>query len=185
MQQQKNKDTSGYAQFYIDLQEECKAMLKYALRTGKSINSEYTTIIHQFTKQELTADHHHLLMQSYRYLNDLIKPANPQTILLLEQKKQRSGSFLGPLPIVRQFMLLAIVSLALMILLSLSPHINNKTMILSMLQGQGTSQILRLSFLVACASVGACFYALFKIRAVQRNKYYSFCSLFLAFFKNH
>lgn len=159
----KNNLLSDSTVLYQELQDECNAMVKHVLRAGKLINQDYILILDELVKKDSSQHNYVLLMQLHNYLTNLIKPANPQAILLLEPKKQAQNIFFGPLPIVRHFMFLAIFSLTAMVCLSLSRYINNETIVLSMLQGYGLSQVLRFSFLISCASVGACFYALFKM----------------------
>lgn len=145
------------------LLKECRVMSSYAFTNGKSVDSRQITPLHKEDK-DITGTE---LLPVYNYLANLVKPAMPGTLVLFEKNRQSTKrfKFLGPLPIVRQFMLLSIISLLALILASLSIHVNVHSIQLSMLQGHGTDQILRLAFLLACASVGASFYALFKMNS--------------------
>lgn len=146
-----------------DLLQECRVMISFAFSNGKSVDPSQIAVLHKENSQITGAE----LLPVYNYLVNLVKPATPGTLILFEQNRQSNKrfKFLGPLPIVRQFMLLCIFSLLALILVSLSPHVNTHTIQLSMLQGQGFDQVERLAFLLACASVGASFYALFKMNS--------------------
>lgn len=142
---------------------ESRVMLDFCLSQGKVLDTNQIAILDK-ADEEISAIE---LLPVHNYLVNFVKPAKPGTLVLFEKNRQSKSrlKFLGPLPIVRQFMLLTIVSLFALIGVSLSPHINTDTIQLSMLQGEGIDQIERLAFLLACASVGASFYALFKMNS--------------------
>jgi len=149
-------------------------MVNYALKKGKPLKNIKIEMLHDDLendfkpgdeeKEQITIDK---LLTLYNQLIKVVAPANPRTIIMLEEseKHPKLFRFLGPLPIVRQFMLTAILSLFGMITISLSSLVNVDTIELSMLQGSGIEQIFRLGFLLSAASVGASFYALFKMNS--------------------
>lgn len=155
------KDTFKTVGLKANLISECSAMLSYAFANGKTIDAGQVAPLHKADK-DLTGPE---LIPVHNYLASVVKPASPGTLVLFQKNRQskRRFKFLGPLPIVRQFMLLNLFSLLALMLVSLSPHVNAVTIQLSMLQGQGIDQFERLAFLLACSSVGASFYALFKM----------------------
>ncbi len=140
---------------------QCNVMLDYALKTGKTVEG-YQVAPLEKPIEEL---HSKELLSVFNYLSVLVKPAIPGTLMLFEKNRQSNSKFkaVGPLPIVRAFMLVTIISLLALIGTSLSPRVNNETMMLSMLQGSGWPQVERLAFLLAAAGVGGSFYALFKM----------------------
>ena len=143
------------------LLKQCKAMISYSLKVGKSLDNTQVLPLTKGDDQIKVGE----LIPAYNYLVALVKPAQPGTLVLFDQNRESKSYFrtLGPLPIVRWFMLLSILSLLALILTSLSSNVNDKTMQMSMLEGDGIQQIERLAFLLAAASVGASFYALFKM----------------------
>lgn len=138
-------------------------MTSFAITRGKSVDAAHIAPLDKEDSEIKGSE----LLPVYNYLVNLVKPATPGTLVLFEKNRQSTNrfKFLGPLPIVRQFMLLSIFSLLVLILTSLSEHVNTHTIQLSLLQGNGIDQALRLTFLLACASVGASFYALFKMNS--------------------
>jgi hypothetical protein len=155
------KDTLKTVSMKTSLIQECRAMLTYSFANGKTIDARQVAPLHKADEDLNGAE----LIPVHNYLVSVVKPASPGTLVLFMKNRQsnRRFKFLGPLPIVRQFMLLNIFSLLAVMLVSLSPHVNVATIQLSMLQGQGIDQFERLTFLLACSSVGASFYALFKM----------------------
>lgn len=149
------------------LYNQCRVMLDHAMKTGKPINSNYIESLNG-PPESLSQEE---LVHSYNYLAKLIKPAMPGTLILFEKNRQSKSPFrfLGPLPIVRGFMLVTIISLLTLIGISLSPMVNNESMQLSMLQGNGWGQAARLAFLLSAASVGGSFYALFKMNSFVKQ----------------
>ncbi len=147
-----------------DIWRECESMLKYAMKQGKPLEKEPLAVLETPFSESTDEDKVSQLFISYNYLLDVVKPTSPRTITALEQAEGPSlFRIFGPLPIIRQFMVVALLALTGMIGISLSPHVNTDTIQLSMLQGSGPDQMLRLVFLVSCASVGAAFFALYKM----------------------
>ena len=145
------------------LVKECRIMTEYCLANGKTLDANHILVLEK-EDEDIPA---HELLSVYNYLLTLVKPATPGTLVLFEKNRQSDSAFkfLGPLPIVRRFMLVTIVSLLALIGISLSPHVNATSIELSMLQGEGWDQVQRLAFLLAAASVGGSFYALFKMNS--------------------
>jgi hypothetical protein len=143
------------------LQHHCRVMLDFVLKNGKKIDSVQVAIIETNASRTEMKE----MVGAYNYLADLVKPALPGTLIMFDKSKKEKStlSILGPLPIVRHFMLLSIASLIALIASSLSAEVNVKTIQLSMLQGYGISQAFRFLFLLAASSVGAAFYALFEM----------------------
>lgn len=164
MGEKNTQDPNGNSlEFHARLFKECQALLSFAIKEGKPLkNPQLKLIDGSFESFSGTTDQ---LLSVYNYLIKVVKPATPRMILHLEQTEQRPIFIrvLGPIPIVRQFTVLALMSLLAFMVTSLSPDINVNTIQLSILQGSGMPQVKRLVFLIACASVGASFYGLFKM----------------------
>ncbi|MEO9806231.1 MAG: hypothetical protein ABJF04_23420 [Reichenbachiella sp.] len=151
-----------------DLLSQCQAMLKYAIRQGKQLNTNnIQSLDHIIDLTEVSSGQKNTdqLVALYNYLITVVNPAKPSTIALLESSsgKDHFLSFLGPIPIFRQFMVVTVLSILLLIGLSLLPELNARTIQISILQGSGTTQLVLLTFLVASASLGTCFNTLFKM----------------------
>lgn len=146
-----------------NLLKECRVMTAFAISNGKGVDASLVAPLHKEDDQINGKE----LLPVYNYLTNLVKPATPGTLMLFEKNRQSNNpfKFLGPLPIVRQFMMLSVFSLLALILTSLSKDVNTHTIQLSLLQGNGADQAVRLAFLLSCASVGASFYALFKMNS--------------------
>lgn len=152
------------------LYDQCRVMFDHALKTGRSIDAKQVEPL----KKEHPNHKQEELIPVFNYLSNLVKPAMPGTLVLFEKNRQSNSLFrtLGPLPIVRSFMFITILSLLALIGISLFKQVNNQSMQMSMLQGSGLPQIARLMFLLAASSVGASFYALFKMNGyIQRGTF--------------
>lgn len=143
---------------------ECKSMIKYAIKKGKSLKA---TQVELLTSGLNTGMSNVQLVNLYNYLTTVVSPAQPNAITLLESDEGTNNliSFLGPLPIFRQFMLTTVLSIIALIGISMSPALNTHTIQMSILQGSGVTQIVLLAFLISSASLGACFHALFKMNS--------------------
>jgi hypothetical protein len=109
-----------------------------------------------------------LLSKAHAALAMIIKPATPEAVLLLiEERRKRSAWYaLGPLPIVRQMLGLAILSLLMMLVVSLSSDINVQNMSKTLLQLHGLTLLKIEIFLLSAASLGSCFQNLQQINAL-------------------
>ena len=145
-------------------------MTRYAIRSGKVLDEQKMAPLAEALKLPPTEWDWTDLLPSYNYLIQIIKPARPNTLIIFDdlQKSKSPLRLLGPLPIVQNFMLLAILSIIGMIGFSLFNEVNGEKMQLSMLEDSGLDQLLRILFLVSSAGVGASFSVLFKM-----NKYIS------------
>ena len=170
----------------ITLQEqlikECKAMAKYAFAEGLQVptelaNSLDSILVERTTQSEgLTSTNEgsidessnktksqngakgdiNQLSQIHNQLTQLIAPAKPRTILLLDSHK-------GPVPLVKAMLLVAAVSLFGILSISLDSDINELTVGQSWLQMDGHILFVNLIFLLLASALGASFASLFEV----------------------
>ncbi|HEY8159479.1 MAG TPA: hypothetical protein VIF10_12325 [Methylobacter sp.] len=150
-------------------------MAGYALKKGKSVPVSAIKNIEAFEDPSSIGDEEShspqirkeiditALVDTHALLARLIEPATPQTILLLdrEQETGRMLKFLGPVSLVRQLMVAAVISLFIFIALMASPFINGATLAEDVLSADGIEQLTRLIFYVGAAGLGASFSALY------------------------
>lgn len=148
---------------------ECEAMAKYALASGHKVSGallqqlqELQPTIHSDIKLTDNTTMRQLA-ECHARLSRLIAPATPRTILLLDSETEQAGflRFLGPVPLIRQMMLAAVVSLIALICLTLSPEVNGSKANSDILVGSGIPLLLNELFLLSAAALGASFSALF------------------------
>jgi hypothetical protein len=108
-----------------------------------------------------------VLTKAHAALSLIIKPATPEGVLLLiaERRKHSAWYTFGPLPIVRQMLGLAILSLLALLLVSLSQDINPENLSKTLLEISGLSLLKVEIFLLSAASLGTCFQNLQQINA--------------------
>ena len=92
-------------------------------------------------------------------LAHIIAPATPEATLLLADERVTHPRLyaLGPLPIVRQTLGLAILSLVLLLSIALSEEVNAANMAKTVLTMAGYSLFIKEIYLVSAASLGSCF----------------------------
>jgi hypothetical protein len=97
----------------------------------------------------------------------VIAPATPEAVRLLadERLKHPKLCVFGPLPVVRRMLGLAILSLAVLLGVSLSPHVNTTTLSKTLLEQSGYDLFLAEVFLLSAGSLGSCFANLQKINS--------------------
>ncbi len=174
-----DKNTNFYADTNLRYQiyMECISMARYALAKGKSVPADSIKNIEAFESYIPAEDGGDDLLQirreiditilidTHNSLARLIEPAVPKTVLLLdrEQKNKTMLKFLGAISLVRQLMLMAIISLIIFIALLSSPYINGTKLEQDVLSANGIEQFARLIFYISAAGLGASFAALYKV----------------------
>jgi hypothetical protein len=155
-------------------------MAKYALASGLEVSGSLLQQLKELEPAMDTADTNTRAMAMRRLgechsrLSKLVAPATPRTILLLDSETGQRGilRFLGPVPIIRQMMVTAIISLTALICLTLSPEVNGSKANSDILLGSGMPLLLNELFLLSAAALGASFSALFMAnRYIQEGTF--------------
>jgi hypothetical protein len=174
---------------------ECEAMVKHALSTGRVIPVEVMEHLDQAVSAPdglvtvATSDRRDdasladtadrgatggmtsrfaLLASAYAGLAQAIAPATPEAVRLMadEYEKHPLRCEFGPLPLVRQTLGLALLSLVILLAAALSEEVNIPNMSKSLLELSGFSLFMTETFLVSAASLGSCFANLQRINTV-------------------
>lgn len=149
--------------------QECEVMLNYALANGKKVSPEILKKLKELQKKredegipgrakntiDDIGDVHNMLAAT-------ISPATPATVLLMEKTASAPWKFLGPVPLVRKMMIVTIFCLGAFLGLFLAPEVDGSTINGDILSYPPMKFFLNESFIVASASLGASFYALFE-----------------------
>ena len=153
---------------------EVKVMVKYSSGEGLTLPSGILTHICQFDKilsaeegqdepldEDLLTD----LSNYHALMTELVKPARPKTLVIVNSKKGRTGflKFLGPIPLVRNLVCLSVFFMLAIIGLALSPEVNKVSMNQGIFETSGMKLFLNLLFLLSCAGIGGTFACLNKI----------------------
>ncbi len=164
---------------------ECNAMLKYALGIGLKVPNEIVENIQKCTQNVDVADDVLqkdssltecivLLNRTHNQLSKIVAPAKPNTLALFEKEEKNNFlKSLGPVPLVRRMMLIAIFSLVALIMLSTSPYVNGDPKSFGLTTNDGTSLLINQLFLMSAASIGASFASLFQVNEYIKNATYN------------
>lgn len=149
---------------------EAHAMAEYALSTGHKVPSSVIRTLDEVEPTVTATDqppplsekHIDALLQAHNTLSRIVDPAMPRTILLLDMEQEAGGlwRFLGPISLIRQMMVAALISLLLFIVLGLSPNVNQDGG--NILSSDGLPLLQNLLFFLAAAGLGASFHGLYK-----------------------
>lgn len=164
---------------------ETEAMLQYAMAQGiviptdvvdgvSSLRSEFSRAEEGPTLALLASCSRRQLGQRHQQLARLVAPATPRTLLLLADHSEKKGllQMLGPVPLVRQMIAVALVFLLSLLGLSSHEEISTANIASGFFENQGFTQVYCQSFLLCAAGLGACFSALFEVnRHVERGVY--------------
>jgi hypothetical protein len=151
--------------------KESRAMAEYALANGLQVPSAAISLLEQmedfqrFRKDRAPTSgvpHIEALVEVHATLSRIISPAKPRTIVLLDEENKAGGPlrFLGPVSLIRQLMIAALICLALFVGLVLSPSVNAYAG--NILKDDGVPLLLNLMFYLSAAGLGASFSALYK-----------------------
>lgn len=146
------------------VRRECRAMVRHLLASGKDLPpwivsavASAETSVSERSFQELCLIH--------TQLADLVAPARPASILLVETEAPRGvGRLRGPLGILGQLALLNIVFLVALLGLALSPDVNEDPSAGDFFDSHGVPLLANLAFIVAAAGLGVSFGTLFEIQ---------------------
>ncbi|MGZ0018474.1 hypothetical protein [Nitrosomonas sp. wSCUT-2] len=179
MEDSKSFDPYKQNNIRYQLYREARAMAEYALANGKTVPESVIRTIDAFTIQQeqglndpinirLDLDIGELLA-AHCALAKIVEPAKPKTILLLDIEQGVAGflKFLGPVSLIRQMMIAAIVSLILFIGLSLTEEVSHDSG--NIMMQDGYELLLNLMFYLSAAGLGASFAALYKANTYIAN----------------
>ncbi len=177
-------DKSGRSKLENQLINECESMITYALAAGKTIPGKIVQTLEDITGHRLNNNasgkdktteedstespgaFHKVseLVTIHNKLVQIVEPANPGTILLLEHDMKQNSVWrvFGPLPIIRRMMFTAVCCTASFILISLSDEVNANSITQGVFTSSGFKLLLNLLFLLTAAGIGASFSALFE-----------------------
>ena len=162
------------------LMDECRALTKHALTSGMNVPATVLQTVAdceannriETSPEELHAEVQRLANAHY-ILAQLVAPATPRAINLFAKQRLKYPKLchFGPIPLVRWLIATAILLLTILISLSATEATNlfddaGETIDWSIFNSSGTELMLRLSFLLSAAGLGASFAALFRA-----NKY--------------
>lgn len=169
------KDTYCYAD--LNLREqiylESRAMAEYSLAKGKYVP---ISVIENIEEMEDYSEDENgdpkirkdislaNILEAHDFLARLVDPATPQTILLIdmEQKNTSMLKFLGAVSLIRELMMAAIVSLIIFVSLMATHFIDGSKLAEDVLTAEGSDQLIRLTFYMSSAGLGASFAGLYK-----------------------
>ena len=164
---------------------ECKSMVRHALASGLPVSARILKGVEAFTHERRARRERAEVEGDYRFdpadaldirelaiihekLSRLIEPATPRTVVLLDPEFAEPSPFrfLGPVPLVRRMMGIAIFFLIAFIIVVLRPEVNADPGTGDLLNSSGRDLLYNLIFYIAAAGLGASFSALF-----QANQY--------------
>ncbi|HYJ80750.1 MAG TPA: hypothetical protein VEW03_14140 [Longimicrobiaceae bacterium] len=149
-------------------------MIRFAFSSGKSVPTSVVETVERYQSHPLdlpTLDSGALVLAHSR-LTKIVAPATPRAILLLADESGGGGrlGFLGPVGLVRRLMVVAIVSVVVFILISLTKMVNDTGVTVT--TDWGLSLLVNEVFWLAAAGVGASFAMLFEVNSyIVRSTY--------------
>ena len=161
----------------LGLIDECQAMAEFSMSSGLSIDPGQIEKLHLLLAKEnrlYTNDEIRSLSAIHKALSRTIAPATPNGILQLQREKARKHplNFLGPVPLVRHLTITSLTLLFILIAVGLHPEVNTANINKGFLNSQGYELLLNLIFILACAGLGGCFSALFRLNRFIINANY-------------
>lgn len=133
------------------LRQECEAMAKHALESGNSLPASIVQTLHKFNRLEENgyADEDlEKLTAAHTQLVKIVTPARPETLLLLaaENKQNVFSRTLGPVPLIRQLTVTAVVLLTAFAIMTI----------------WGPSRAHDIAYHLIAAGLGGTFFGLYK-----------------------
>jgi len=169
--------------------EECEMMAHYAQTQGKKVPahllkqmSELQAILHDLQMELESGNLNNVDPRSLNMsliggihgeLAELLSPASPATVLLMERNKRKGlYGILGPVPLVRRLNIMTIICLFTFLGLFFADEVNSYTVNGDILSYSGMSFIYNELVIVCIAALGASFYALFEVyKYIAKDSY--------------
>ncbi len=169
-----------------DLQQQCEAMARYAFKQGKTVPGEVVETLAALANSATppispgltpasntngqTLSSVRQLAGVHERLTQIVAPASPTTIQLFEKELVQAGywNFLGPVPLVRRLMGLAGIFLLFILVISISPEVNDGKGT-GLFEAAGWPLLMNELFLLCAAGLGATFAALFQLNPYITN----------------
>lgn len=152
------------------LEVEVAVMLRHALSAGRALPASLAQAVEEqraAADAEASGQSLALLAQLHADLAQLVAPARPGTLRLLQAGLQKTGlsAMMGPLSNLRRLTAAALICVLCFVGLSMSPEVNDTTLAGSIYRLDGITQLVVMAFLLAAAGMGSTFQALFKAQA--------------------
>lgn len=151
----------------------CQAMARYALGSGKIVPAQLMENLHIIEQQRQGGGPPpgpdgsprsmvNRLVRTHHQLAQIVAPATPRTLLILEEDKEDPSAwrFLGPIKIIRRLMGVGFLCLVLFIATTLSPQVTGQV---DFVNHSGWELLLNELLLLSAAGIGAAFAGLFKV----------------------
>lgn len=147
-----------------EIKSEINAMLSFALNNGLAINNEINTLLDSSKLNDLLAVH--------SLLTKDVLPATPKSIQYLNiiNKEGIQETSYNKVPLVRNLIFLALFFLITFITTALFPEVNNDSLDKGIMDNNGLSLLLNLTFLCSISGLGVAFYLLKSVStAIQKG----------------
>lgn len=162
---------------YVDLLfEECRGMAVFAAERGKPVPVSAARCVTDFeTYYADSGDAQRpdisKLSAAHGSLSKVVAPAKPQAILLVSKGSDKGWlDFLGPTPLVRIMIFVAVFSLLTFLYVVQSSYINQDD--INIFCSVGEKLVYQLVFLIAASALGSSFAALYKVNTYIRDLTY-------------
>ena len=159
------------------LLKELQAMVMFAAEHGQSYPPEIMAFIHRVERkingsEQLQDDELTNLSAYHSHMSDIVAPAKPNSIYLMQQPATGFFKFLGPVNLVKHLTLMSLMFLLAVVFLALSDEVNHTTINQGIFESSGFVLLLNLVFLLCCAGLGATFSCLHQLfNYISTNTY--------------
>ncbi len=137
------------------VKSEIHSITTFLFNKGKKISDKTILLIKSDQLEDLLLAHGDLC--------ELIKPATPEAIKYLERCIGLKQYLFSPIPLVRNFIILALIAIASLLGSGLSPDVNAEILSKGILNNSGISLLKNLVFLCSGAGIGTVFFLLSKL----------------------
>lgn len=137
--------------------QEIEVMTNYILNKG----IEIPETVCQFLVSEDLKDH----IKAHGQLSKIVAPSSPETIEYLKQYETKGNKFVpfSNIPLVRNFMIVAILAIAALITSGQSEIVKAENLKKGILNNDGEELLINLAFLCSAAGIGTVFFLLSKL----------------------
>ncbi|PIB35277.1 hypothetical protein BFP72_07630 [Reichenbachiella sp. 5M10] len=140
---------------YDKVRTDVNCIATHIMNKGKSIPKEAARLLNSNSLDELILAH--------GIMCEAIHPSMPESILYLDQCSSKSRGLFSPIPLVRNFIFIAILAIGSLLGIGLSADVSSEVLSKGILDNSGWPLLKNLIFICSGACVGTIFFLLSKL----------------------
>lgn len=143
------------------IEKDIDLLMRYSLDQGKKLPAEVGNLVSTGSFEDA--------FMAHKLICEALQPATPETIKYILKYQKKNTLFFSNIPLVRNFILVAILAIGGLIGSGLSPKVNATALSKGILNNEGIPLLINLIFLCSAAAIGSVFFILSRLTKEVKN----------------